>query len=105
MIALTFTETLSREITSCGGTSNTRVLRSTRTICWIGGTTKIRPGPFTLSKRPRKKTTARSYSRRILIDEMARSATSTRKPPTKYISLPLGFDVEHQALHAGDAQP
>jgi len=37
--ALTFTETLSREITSWLGTSSTRVRRSTRTICWMPGTT------------------------------------------------------------------
>src|SRR3954451_12130399 len=102
--AFTFTETLSREITSCGGTSNTRVLKSTRTICWIGGTTKISPGPFTPPKRPRKNTTPRSYSRRILIDEMARSTSSTTMPPTKYISVPLRFDVQHEAVHGGDAQ-
>src|SRR5207248_1105510 len=102
--AFTFTETLSREMTSCGGTSNTRVLRSTRTICWIGGTTKIKPGPFTPPKRPRKKTTPRSYSRRILIDEMARSTSRTTMPPTKYISVPLRFDVQNKAVHGDDAQ-
>src|SRR3954468_17039087 len=102
--AFTLTETLSRVMTSCGGTSKTRVRRSTRTICWIGGTTKIRPGPFTLSKRPRKNTTPRSYSRRILIDEMASSRSSKTMPPTKYISVPLGFDVQDQPVHAGDAQ-
>src|SRR5256885_11422158 len=98
------TETLSREMTSCGGTSKTRVRRSTRTICWIGGTTKIKPGPFTPPKRPRKNTTPRSYSRRILIDEMARSASRTKMPPTKYISVPFRFDVEHEAVHGDDAQ-
>src|SRR3954465_5529099 len=102
--AVPFTETLSREITSCGGTSNTRVLKSTRTICWIGGTTKISPGPFTPPKRPGKKNTPRSYSRRILIDEMARSASRTTMPPTKYISVPLRFDVQYKTLHACNAQ-
>src|SRR4051812_34714490 len=102
--AFTFTETLSREITSCGGTSNTRVLKSTRTICWIGGTTKISPGPFTLSKRPRKNTTPRSYSRRILIDAIASSTSRTTAPPMKYMSFPLRFDIEDQPVHAGDAQ-
>src|SRR5213076_3009751 len=33
--AFTFTETLSRVITSCGGTSSTTVRRSIFTICWI----------------------------------------------------------------------
>ncbi|MNC94481.1 hypothetical protein D3C83_113460 [compost metagenome] len=45
--ALTFTETLSRVITSCGGTSNTTMRRSTRTICWTPGTMMISPGPIT----------------------------------------------------------
>ena len=45
--AFTFTETLSREITSCGGTSRTTVRRSIFTICWITGTRMNHPGPFT----------------------------------------------------------
>jgi hypothetical protein len=64
---LTFTDTLSREITSWLGTSMTMVRRLTFTICCTIGMSRIRPGPFTPEKRPRVKTTPRSYSRRILI--------------------------------------
>src|SRR5688572_2846543 len=67
--------------------------------------TMISPGPFTLWKRPRKNITARSYSRRILIDE-AISRTSTISAPTaKYMSVSFRDDVENQPLHARDAQP
>ncbi len=45
--AFTLTETLSRVITSWGGTSRTTVRRSTLTICWMIGMRKKSPGPFT----------------------------------------------------------
>ncbi|MNL53472.1 hypothetical protein D3C87_1767220 [compost metagenome] len=68
MTAFTLTETLSREMTSWLGTSKTLMRWSTRTICWITGTIRIRPGPLTPVKRPSVKMTPRSYSRRIRTD-------------------------------------
>ena len=81
--AFTFTDTLSRVITSCGGTSNTTVRRSTLTICWITGHTTISPGPFTIQKRPSWNTTPRSYSRRILSAHASSTMTRSRKPRPK----------------------
>jgi hypothetical protein len=72
-------------MTSCGGTSNTRVRRSTRTACWMPGMITISPGPKTRWKRPRKNTTARSYSRRILIDIASTMTRRTIAPRTKLI--------------------
>src|ERR1700730_9025301 len=60
--ALTFTETLSREITSCLGTSSTITRRSTLRICCTIGATRTRPGPLMPVKRPRVNITPRSYS-------------------------------------------
>ena len=50
--------------TSCGGTSNETVLRSTFLYESTQGMTKNRPGPFAPPdlKRPNRKTTALSYS-------------------------------------------
>src|SRR5690606_31825939 len=79
MTALTRTDTLSREITSCVGTSITIVRRSTRTICWIPGTTMTMPGPLTFQNRPSRKITPRSYSRRILIALKRSSSTIARR--------------------------
>ena len=80
--ASTFIETLSREITSWVGTSITCVRRSTRTICCRNGASSTRPGPLTWLKRPSVKTTARSYSRRILMLAAARiTATHSRARP------------------------
>ena len=82
-MALTLTETLSREITSCEGTSMVTTRRSTLTICWMPGMTITRPGPLTFQNRPSRKMTPRSYSRRILIEEKTkrtRTATKGRKP-------------------------
>ena len=50
--ALTFTDTLSRVITSWVGTSSTTMRRSTRTICWMPGMRITRPGPLTLPEAP-----------------------------------------------------
>src|SRR5579872_932663 len=75
--ASTLTETLSREIRSWLGTSMTTVRKSTRTICWKNGTSRIKPGPLTLEKRPSVNMTARSYSRMILIDAFATSKSTT----------------------------
>ena len=79
--ALTLTDTLSCEITSCGGTSITTVRRSTRTICWMAGTMMTSPGPFTRQKRPSRNTTPRSYSRSTRNDEMISSTARKIKPP------------------------
>src|SRR5258706_1679284 len=112
--ALTFTETLSCEITSCGGTSSTRVRRSTRTICWTNGMSRIRPGPFTPVKRPRVKTTPRSYSRKILtaLKRMmrARAIAGRRKTRVSAIVIfSLGFvggrrpNRQSESLYPDDA--
>ena len=52
------------EFTSCGGTSNETVLRSTFLYESTHGMTKNKPGPFAPPdlKRPNRKTTALSYS-------------------------------------------
>ncbi len=78
--AFTFTDTLSRVMTSCGGTSSTTVRRSTLTICCTIGMRKKRPGPFTFQKRPSWNTTARWYSRSTRI-EKRRSRTARRTTP------------------------
>src|SRR5688572_1871966 len=107
MTALTLTETLSREITSCLGTSSTIVRRSTRTIFWITGQTMMRPGPLTPSKRPRKKMTPRSYSRRTLIELVSSMKTSTTTALQKIGSSVIasllflvGRDEQRQPLDA-----
>ena len=58
---------MSRVITSCGGMLSVTVRRSTRTILSMIGIRKIRPGPFWSIRRPRRKITPRSYSRRTRI--------------------------------------
>ena len=69
--ALTLSDTLSREMTSCGATSMATVRRLTFTILSTKGISRMTPGRWPLlgTSRPRRKTTARSYSRRILTDE------------------------------------
>ena len=64
---MTLTVTLSRVITSWGGTSCTTTRRSTFTICCTNGMRMMRPGPFTPVKRPSVKTTPRSYSLKMRI--------------------------------------
>ena len=51
-------------ITSCGGTSNETVLRSTFRYVSMQGIMKKIPGPFAppFRRRPRRKITDRSYS-------------------------------------------
>src|SRR5216683_6898206 len=97
MTALTLTETLSREITSWLGTSSTTMRRSTRTICWTNGTSSTRPGPLVPVYRPSVKTTARSYSRRILIAEatMIKTKTTTMAamPMVMSMSFPPGLHI------------
>src|SRR5262245_38013205 len=77
MTAFTFTETLSRVITSCGGTSMVIVRRLTFTILSMKGMSRTRPGPepsppglkTALARRPKRKMTPRSYSRRMRMEE------------------------------------
>src|SRR5512139_3232018 len=99
--ALTLTETLSCEITSWLGTSNTTVRRSTRTICWIPGMMITSPGPFTFQKRPSMNTTPRSYSRRMRRLE-ASSATMTNAMVnplnSNMIILLVRFHLEDQVV-------
>src|SRR5947209_4314961 len=67
--AFTFSVTLSRVMMSCGGTSNASCRSEMRTIRSIGANTRKMPGPLaSLSRRPRRKMTPRSYSGRILIE-------------------------------------
>ncbi|MDR9339550.1 hypothetical protein FEO97_05455 [Burkholderia multivorans] len=77
--AFTFTDTLSRVITSCAGTSNTTVRRSIRTTCWTIGMISTSPGPLTFQNRPSMNTTPRSYSRKMRIDDAISTATNTIK--------------------------
>src|SRR5579862_4249632 len=68
--ALTRTGTLSFVMTSCGGIVSVIVRRSTLTSRSTTGMRNTTHGPFCGSSRPRRKTTPRSYSRRILMKSM-----------------------------------
>ena len=72
---MTRTVTLSFVITSCGGTLSVTVRRSILTIRSTIGIRKISPGPFWAIRRPRRKMTPRSYSRRIRTPEARAIAT------------------------------
>ena len=74
---MTRTVTLSRVMTSCGGTFSVTVRRSTRTIWSTIGIRNRRPGPLRAISRPSRKTTPRSYSRRIRTE-----AARTSRPMT-----------------------
>src|ERR687897_838692 len=77
MTALTRAGTLSRVMTSWGGTSMVTVLRSIFTILSTRGRRMKRPGPFGPPwTRPRRKITPRSYSLTTL---MALSTTAATK--------------------------
>jgi len=66
---LTFTETLSLVMTSCGGMSRAIRRRLTLTMRSMGENTRMIPGPFGLeSTRPSRKITPLSYSLRILME-------------------------------------
>src|SRR6266566_4799146 len=58
-------------MTSCGGMLSVIVRRSTLTRRSTIGIRKTTPGPLGSSRRPSRKTTPRSYSRRILMKNMA----------------------------------
>ena len=113
--ALTFSVTLSREITSWLGTSITTMRRSMRTICWMPGIRITRPGPLTRQKRPSWNTTPRSYSRRMR-SELATSSSQqdqhdgnadARRDHREAPCVGRGFggraDFERQAVDAGHA--
>src|SRR5260221_4036056 len=57
-------------MTSCGGMLSVIVRRSTLTIRSTIGIRKTTPGPLGSSRRPSRKRTPRSYSRRILMKNM-----------------------------------
>ena len=84
MTALTLRDTLSRLMTSCGATSRATVWRLTFTIRSINGTSRTSPGPFpwppglriAFVLRPRRKMTARSYSRKIFANEPMKKMTA-----------------------------
>src|SRR5260221_2338937 len=86
-------------MTSCGGTSHVKTRRETLTILSIGQRMRTRPGPFSLlSTRPRRNTTARSYSRMML----RQLNSQTRKAKKTKAAMPLGkaksvFIVDHRA--------
>src|SRR5262249_757832 len=66
-------------MTSCVGTSIVMVRRSTRCALSTPGITKVMPGPRGPTRRPRRNTTRRSYSRTTFSPLAARaSRTRTR---------------------------
>src|SRR5580658_4300852 len=75
--ALTLTDTLSREMTSCFGTLSTTVRSSSFFICWIAGKTSRTPGPLTPVNRPSVNITPRSYSLRMRIELAINSSNMT----------------------------
>src|SRR5918994_962864 len=84
MTALTRAGTLSRVMTSCGGTSMVTVLKSILTILSTNGRRIKSPGPLgPPCTRPRRKITPRSYSLTILtalsMTETTNIATITTK--------------------------
>src|ERR671910_371461 len=97
--ALTFTETLSREITSWLGTSITTIRRSTRCICCTSGTRMISPGPRTPEKRPSVNTTPRPYSRRLAGPQRRRGGGGPALAMHEHHALAAG-PGEHAAARA-----
>src|SRR5918992_18980 len=78
MTALTRAGTLSRVMTSWGGTSMVTVLKSILTILSTSGHNKKSPGPFGPPwTRPRRKITPRSYSLTTLMALYKTDATTT----------------------------
>src|ERR1039458_3174122 len=78
---------------SCGGISHVMSRRETRTSLSIGQRMKIKPGPLSgLWRRPRRKTTARSYSRNTFKQDETHINTITNATTTRVLitySLPL----------------
>src|SRR6266852_4494306 len=122
--ALTLTDTLSRVITSWGGTSMVMVRRLTFTILSMNGISSTRPGPepsppglmMALARRPKRKITPRSYSRRMRTDEartnitMTMTGTMAKISPKPSMSCLLGMlcpprssdHLQREAVHAQD---
>src|ERR1700681_4369897 len=104
--ALTFTDTLSRVITSCFGTSSTMTRRSTLRICCTIGATRMRPGPLMPVKRPRVNMTPRSYSFSTLtvVKKTAPTkAMTTRKNGMNFSLASNRLDPESETFDLDDA--
>src|SRR6185312_12365714 len=103
--AFTFTDTLSRRITSCFGTSSTMTRRSTFTMRWMMGHTHTMPGPLRGPRRPRKNITPRSYSFSTLNELTMSMTSSTATTMTKLILLSSieRLDPQQQPFDAHDA--
>src|SRR4029453_12862363 len=119
MTAFTLTDTLSRVITSWGGTSMVMVRRLTLTILSTKGRRRTSPGPepsppgfsTALARRPKRKIPPRSYSRRMRTEEPITKTPTTRtrikpmlisKPPmpvSSRRSAPVG------CLDHGEGEP
>src|SRR5215211_6608934 len=87
--------TLSRVMTSCGGIVWVIVRRVTRTMRSAIGMSSTRPGPFWATRRPKRNTTPRSYSRSTRTDapasDTASTTRTTRTIRTAVISVHLPF--------------
>src|SRR3954468_22538336 len=79
--ALTFTEMLSRVITSCGGMSSTTTRIDTLRMRASRDGTKMRPGSRVPVYLPRKNTTPRSYCVRTRRLDMTYAATAPTAIP------------------------
>src|SRR5579859_2034109 len=73
----------------CCGTSRKRSRRSTLTACWMNGMRITIPGPRAPCRRPKKKTTSRSYSRTMWMVLEIRYRTTSR--PTTRMIRPVRF--------------
>src|SRR5829696_2763396 len=90
MTAVTRAGTLSRVMTSWGGTSIVTVLRSTLTILFTHGINKNSPGPLAPPwTRPRRKMTPRSYSLTIFT-ALITSAKTTTTTTIRTTPAPIG---------------
>src|SRR5512138_1438877 len=115
MTAFTFTETLSRVITSCGGTCSAVTRMSMMIIRSTNGTIHFSPAVFRPTKRPSRRTTPCSYSftmRRPITTHATTITTGIRKPIAGMRSpyrapVFLGYDVDDEPVHGdhADARP
>src|SRR3989338_6576190 len=100
--ALTFAETLSLVMISCGGISKAISRRLTTTIRSMGNKTKTIPGPLgSPNTRPRRKITPRSYSFKIrtLFNNQNRKNPTTNKNDMKNSFLFLKNSLNPFHLH------
>src|SRR5512142_479717 len=98
--AETFTETLSRVMMSCCGTSCTIVRSDTRTIVSNGQKMNVNPGPFGVGdSRPSQNVTARSYSFRMLIHFMSTISATIAATMVPWIIM------EHRPFDGGPRGP